>query len=93
MSKKKVIEEPPKNEYLIPKARLMKVANDITKKDVSFVIVYNTLAELWADAVDDGYQLRIAHARKFKDSREKKIKESFDSFMDSLDDEIHSKAN
>ena len=95
MAKKKKVNEPEsvrKNRRpVIPREHILNIADRIVSTRPTAAIVANTLAGLYLDGIDSG-AVRLQESYKYRrDKRNANIKESYDSFRDSLDDEIHNK--
>lgn len=91
MSKKEKTTPGKRGKPRIPKDYLIAVANRIVSTNPTEEIIFNTIRDVWIDVYGRGYLRHIDDAKAFRDAREADIKKSFDSFMDSIDDEIHSK--
>ena len=92
MAKKKVNKEtepPRKRRPIIPKEYIITVADRIASTRPTVPIIASTLADLYMRGVDEG-AVRMQESYKYRwDKRNAHIKESYDSFRDNLDDEIH----
>jgi hypothetical protein len=69
------------------------LADRIIKLHPAKETLVKTLTDFAMDMIDEGYQMRITHAKNFKDKREWHRKNSFDKVRDNFDNIIHSKSN
>ena len=93
MAKKKVkeVEPPKKRRPVIPKEYILNVSDRISSTRPTTPIIASTLADIYLKGMDEG-AVRLQESYKYRrDKRNANIKESYDSFRDSLDDEIHNK--
>jgi hypothetical protein len=91
MSKKEKVIPGKRGKPRIPKDYLIAVANRIATTNPTEEIIFNTIRAVWSDGYGKGYLRHLDDDKAFRSAREAEIKKSFDSFMDSVDDEIHSK--
>ncbi len=77
----------------IPIDYLEAVADRIHSTAPTKEIILNTVKSVWSDGFGRGYLRHLDDAKVFRAAREARIKESFDSIKDQLDDEIHKKPN
>lgn len=87
MAEAKVKRSKPK----IPIEYLEAVADRIHSMNPTKEITLNTIRAVWSDGYGRGYLRRIDDKRAFEDARNAKIKESFDSIITALDDELNEK--
>lgn len=92
MAEKKVSKEtepPKKRRPIIPKEYITVVADRIASTRPTTPIIASTLADIYLKGMDEGVA-RLQETYKYRrDKRNAHIKESYDSFRDNLDDEIH----
>jgi len=82
-----------KRRHLIPKDYISAVADRLHSINPSRDIVSNTVKDVWCDGYARGYMARIDDHAHFARKREQRLKESFDTIKDMIDDEIHTKNN
>lgn len=85
MAKEKEKRSKPK----IPIEYLEAVADRIHTTNPTQEIILNTIKAVWSDGFGRGYLRRISDNSWFHDRRNARLKESFDSIMTNIDNEIH----
>ena len=73
----------------IPIEYLEAVADRIHTTNPTQEIILNTIKAVWSDGFGRGYLRRISDNAWFHDRRNARLKESFDSIMTNIDNEIH----
>lgn len=54
-------------------------------------ILYNTLVDVYGDGYERGFETNNADRRKFKEATERRRKASFDTILQTIEDQIHNK--